>query len=89
MIEAEKIPDLLKKFNMKAILELRRGNFQQALHIFQKSLEFEEKLDLEEQAAQTLINIANTCYLLKKYEKAIIYLKKARAFFEKKGGQQE
>jgi len=77
MRDTEKIAVLLKELNKKAILNLRKRNFKEALLIFEKCFLFEEKLGFKEQSLKTLINIANTYYLEKEYKKTILYLEKA------------
>jgi len=61
----------LKKQNKDAILYLQSGNYKEALKIFKSSYEIEKSLNLEQQYAQTQMNIVNTLMILGKNDEAL------------------
>jgi tetratricopeptide (TPR) repeat protein len=83
MTENEKIAETLKTLNKAAILEVSQKNYRKAIEIFEQSKLVEETLGLRLQAAETLVNIANTYYLMQDYDSALENLDVAVNIFKK------
>ena len=65
------IADTLLNYNKSGIMELTRGNYQEALHFFKRSYFVEKEMKLSKEQGKTLVNIANTEMLLNEPEKAL------------------
>ncbi len=85
MNENEKIAQTLKMINKTAVFEYARGNYAQAIEIFEKGRMLEEAVGLKKQAAESMVNIGNVYFMtgeyrtaLEKYNKALEILKKER-----------
>jgi len=71
--------------NKTAVFEYARGNYAQAIEIFEKGRMLEEAVGLKKQAAESMVNIGNVYFMtgeyrtaLEKYNKALEILKKER-----------
>ncbi len=71
------IVNALMQYNKSAVLELSEGRYEQALEFFRLSLDLEKELGLERYYAQTLMNLANTCLLLKDADRGLAYVLEA------------
>ena len=65
------IADTLLNYNKSGIMELTRGNYQEALHFFKRSYFVEKEMKLLKEQGKTLVNIANTEMLLNEPEEAL------------------
>jgi tetratricopeptide (TPR) repeat protein len=83
MIENEKIAEALKLMNKTAIMEIAAGNYQKALEIFKQSLILEKSLGLKLQSAESMVNIGNTYYLMKEYDKSMEVFTEVYEIFKK------
>lgn len=75
------IADVLKQENKDAILLLQAGKYEEALVVFRRSYETEKELKLDSHAARTQVNIANTLYLMKNYDNAVVEMEQACEYF--------
>jgi len=85
MTENEKIAETLKMINKTAIFEYSRGNYQQAIEVFERGRLLEETVGLKKQVAQSFVNIGNVYYktgdyntALEKYNQALEIFKRER-----------
>jgi len=78
----KEIANTLKLMNIAAIANINTGEYNKAIEIFEQSKILEEKLGLTLQAAESLVNIGNTYYLLKDIDTAIKYIESALCIFQ-------
>lgn len=71
MRETELIAGGLQQLNRMAVEAAEAGHLEDALVLFRKSFEFEERLNFGGHAAETLMNIATTCLMMGNLPKAI------------------
>lgn len=83
-MSAKLIAESLKQQNKDAIMALQGGDYAMAYKIFADSLELEVRYELYDHAAKTRINMANTLYVMKKYQEALTCLQGALDYFEEK-----
>lgn len=79
----EQIAETLKLMNKTAIEEVAKGNYENALEIFEQSQELEEKLGFRLQVAESMVNMANIYLLMQDSGKCVEVLKKAEELFIK------
>lgn len=70
MTENEKIADMLKTLNKKAMLAISSQNYEIARDSFEQAFILESQLGMTKQAAESNVNIANVLFLMKDYKKA-------------------
>ena len=84
MLENEQIAETLKTLNKRAIFEISRGNYIDAIEAFEQSKSLEETLGLDLQVAESLVNIANANYLMQHHDTAFENLESALKIFKEK-----
>ena len=85
--ETELIAEGLQQLNRKAIQAAAADDYEGALNLFRQALEFEVKLKFNVHAAETMMNIATTCLLLKEYSEAMNAAEEAEQMFREQRKQ--
>ncbi len=82
MITNKTLVETLKSLNKHAVMDVNSGSYQKAIETFKSAKLLEEKLGLTLQVGESLMNIANTYYLMREYVKSLEKMKSALDIFK-------